>query len=189
MKLYSYIIIVGLLLASCGIGKNSISVTAEDKALVSLIKKLEKDPSNTELKTSLTSLYNDAAKSHLDKIEIYNSLTAVDKWDKIVREYNSLKHLSDIDYSSSSVAKLLNTPAYVNELQTAKQNGAAAYYESGISALSNNDRTSARLAYNDFKKANYFVPGYKNVKQQMDIAFESSIIKVVVNPVIIRVIY
>ena len=63
--------------AACSSSK-TVSKTTEDKALLSVLKKLDKDPSNTELKNTITNLYNEAAKSHLDKIEVYNTLTEAD---------------------------------------------------------------------------------------------------------------
>jgi hypothetical protein len=45
------------------------------------------------------------------------------------------------------------------------------------------DKQSSRSAYYSFKKANEFVPGYKDLRQQMAVAYQNSIIKVVINPV------
>jgi hypothetical protein len=180
--IYIYLSVVTFLFASCSAGK-SIPKTSEDKALFSVIKKLDKDPSNTELKNTLTNLYNEAAKSHLDKIEVYNTLTEPDRWIKMVKEYEALKELSEVISNSATAAKLINALPYTSELQMAKQNGAEAYYALGMSALATGDKQSARNAYYAFKKANEFVTGYKDVRQQINIAYETSVVKVVINPV------
>ncbi|MGI8581026.1 MAG: hypothetical protein ACR2KX_02460 [Chitinophagaceae bacterium] len=180
--IYIYLSVVTFLFASCSVSK-SIPKTSEDKALFSVIKKLDKRPSNTELKNTLTNLYNEAAKSHLDKIEVYNTLTEPDRWIKMVKEYEALKELSEVISKSATAAKLINALSYTSELQTAKQNGAEAYYALGISDLNNGDKQSARNAYYAFKKANEFVTGYKDVRQQINIAYENSVVKVVINPV------
>src|SRR5688572_26141663 len=96
------IILATLLLISCGSSKN-VSKTSEDRALVNAIKKLDKNPQNAELRTTLKNLYQEAAKSHLDKIDQYNSDMGPEKWDKIIPEYEALKRLSEV-VSSSSVA-------------------------------------------------------------------------------------
>ena len=180
-NIFFYVSLISFLLLSCTTG-NKFSTTTEDKALLSAIKKLDKNPLNEELKNTLTSLYDQSAKSHLDKIEIYNTLTEPDRWMKIIREYEALKNLSEI-ISKSSVAKFISPSSYISEIQNAKQNGAEAYYNIGTANLKNDDKQSARNAYYAFKKANEFVPGYKDVRQQISIAYQNSVVKVIINPV------
>ncbi len=169
------------LFAACSSGK-TVSKTTEDRALLSVLKKLDKDPSNTELKNTITGLYNEAAKSHLDKIEVYNTLTEADKWIKIIKEYEALNKLYQT-IATSTAAKLVSTQSYTSEIQSAKQNGAEAYYNIGITDIGNSDKQSARNAYYAFRKADEFVPGYKDVRQQLNNAYEKSIVKVVINSV------
>ena len=178
--IYLYLSLVIFLSASCS--SNRLPKTTEDKTLFGVIKKLDKDPSNTELKNTITHLYNEAAKSHLDKIEVYNTLTDADRWIKIVKEYEALKNLSEV-IANSSAAKLVTAPSYISEIQNAKQNGAEAFYTLGVSNMDIGDKQSSRNAYYEFKKANDLIPGYKDVRQQISIAFENSIINVVINPV------
>ena len=180
--LYIFITILAFLFASCSSNK-SIKKTSEDKALFSVLKKLDKDPSNTELKNSVTNLYNAAAKSHLDKIEVYNTLTEADRWVKIIKEYEALKKLSEVISQSATAIKLVNPPDYSSEIQIAKQSGAEAFYNLGFANINIGDKQSSRNAYYAFKKVNDFVPGYKDVQQQIKIAYENSIITVVINPV------
>lgn len=180
--IYIYLSIFAFSFVSCSTNK-SITKTSEDKALFSVLKKLDKDPSNTELKNTITNLYNEAAKSHLNKIEVYNSLTEADRWIKIVKEYEALKKLSEVIANSATAAKIVSSPSYTSELQAAKQSGAEEYYTIGIADVNNNDKQSARNAYYAFKKTDEFVPGYKDVKEQIKTAYKNSIVKVVVNPV------
>jgi hypothetical protein len=182
MKNFILIAFVCSLLASCRTG-NSITKNTGDKALSSAVKKLNKNPNNVELQNALSSLYNDAAKNHLDKIEVYSTLTEVDRWDKIIKEYKALKSLSDVIISSGVANGLIKAPSYTSELQSALQNGAGAYYESGETYFINSNRESFKNAYYAFKKANDFVPGFKDSRDKMDIAYKSSVIKVVINPV------
>lgn len=183
MKKYLYIsiLVFSIILSACSSG-NRVPKTAADKDLFGVLKKLDKDPSNAELKTRIIDLYASAANSHLDKIAIYNTLTETDRWIKIIREYEALRNLSAV-ITGSSAAKLINPPSYVSELESAKQNAADDYYKTGLSNLDRGDKTSARIAYYAFKKANEFVPGYRDARRQMSIAYESSIVKVVINPV------
>lgn len=170
-----------LLFAACKSSKTA-SKTSEDKALLSVLKKLDKDPSNTELKNNITGLYNEAAKSHLDKIEVYNTLTEADKWSKLIKEYEALNKLYET-VATSSAAKIVKPVHYASEIQNAKQMGAEAYYNIGMAEMDKEDKQSARNAYSALRKVNDFIPGYKDVRQQMSIAYENSIVKVVINPI------
>ena len=179
MKTYIYIFlfIIPFLFAACRSTK-----TSQDKDLFTAIKKFEKDPSNTELKNRITELYNNAAKSHLDKIEVYNTLTEADKWGKLLKEYEALRKLYET-IGTSAASKLVNAPSYSSEIENAKQSGAEAYYNIGISELDKGDKQSARNAYYAFNTANKFIPGYKDVRQQISLAYQNSIVNVVINPI------
>lgn len=147
------------------------------------IKKLDKNSSDTSLRNNLSSLYNSASKIHLDNIEVYGTLMEPDKWNKIIREYQALQHLSEVINSSSNAAKLIKTSPYAGDIEVAKQKAAAEYYNMGMDYLSNNDKQSSRDAFYAFKQAQDFVPGYKDTKRQMDIAYQNSVLNVIVNPV------
>ena len=183
MKKYFYTIALGVLLISCGSSKNSASKTSEDKALISALKKLDKNPDDPELKNALSKLYAEAAKVRLDNIEVYSSLTEITRWDKIIREYEALNQLTETISGSTIAYRLIKPVSYTTELSAVKQKAADEYYDRGISYLSGESKTSARSSYSDLKKANSFVPGYKDVVKQINIAFEKSIINVVINPI------
>ena len=182
MTRYLYIAFLAFAIALSSCSSNKIPKTAADKDLFSVLKKLDKDPSNAELRNRITDLYNTAAKSHLDKIETYRSQSETERWIKIVKEYEALKNLSEV-IAGSSASRIVNAPTYIQEWQTAKQDAAAEYYNNGLADLDRGDKTAARNAYYAFKKANELVPGYRDVSRQMDIAFENSIVRVVINPI------
>jgi hypothetical protein len=183
MKRYLYIFLVAILLSACGSSRNSVANTPQDKALISAIKKLDKDPSNTAIQNTLSDLYKDATKVHLDNIEVYETLNDVEKWDKIIREYAALQKVAEIINSSSSAKKFLKIPSFIAEAEIARQNAAADYYNLGLNYLNENDKESSRRAYYAFQKATGFVPGYKDAKRQMDQAYQNSILNIVINPV------
>jgi hypothetical protein len=182
MKRFLQLTAVIILLSACGSSKNSFS-TSEDKQLIDVVKKLKKNPDKVELRETLVQLYNTAAKVHLDNIEVYRTLTDVDRWDKIIGEYQALQKLHDVIYSSNLPSSVLSIKNYSAEIIAAKQEGAAAYYQRGIDLLNEDSRESAKDAYYSFKKANQLVSGFKDATRQMDKAFEQSIVNVVINPI------
>ena len=183
MKKCLHIAGVILLYCSCSTSKNSIAYTSEDKVLLSAIKNFDKNPADTTLKSTLRGLYTDAAKVHLDNIDVYNSLIDAGKWDKIIKEYLALQHLSQVIQTSDAALSLLKVPAYNAELAVAKENAATDYYNTGLEYLNNNDKESARNAYYSFKKANEYIPGFKDVKRQLDKSYQAGVLNVIVNPV------
>ncbi|MEO6219808.1 MAG: hypothetical protein ABIO81_05230 [Ginsengibacter sp.] len=177
------LVLILFLFASCSTSRNTIANTPEDKALLTAIKKLDKNPSDNNIQNVLSSLYADAAKVHLENIDIYNTLTDTDKWGKIIKEYQALQHLTQVINSSSVAKGFLNVPAYDAQMQVAKQNAAADFYNIGESYLQINDKESFHNAYTAFRKSQELVPGYKDAKRLMDIAYQNSILNVIVNPV------
>ena len=184
MKKIIYLFTTLLVLASCGSSKYIAGNTVEDKVLATALKKLAKNPEDTTLQNSLRYLYNDAALAHLNNIERYGKLQNEDKYDKIISEYKTLQKLSEIIKSSAVARKFVNAPSYLDEVQKAKINAAEDFYEYGLQMVENAEsKQSYRNAYSAFQRVNDYMPGYKDVKRQMNIAFQNSILNVVVNPV------
>ena len=184
MKTYLYVIFLSAsLFFACSSSRSTIANTAEDKALISAIKSLDKKPSDVSTQNNLDKLYKEASKIHLDNIEVYETLKEADKWDKLIKEYYSLQKLSDVINSSAAAKKIIKAPSYNAQIEVARQNAAADYYQEGLNYLDNNDKRSSRQALAAFKKSNSYVAGYKDVERQLDIAFEHSVLNVVVNPV------
>ena len=182
MKLL-YALIIGVTFIGCRTGKTSSSSVSEDRQLESAIKRMDKDPANAELKKRLTNIYAASSKEHLEKMEVYRALTDESRWGKILKEYQSLHILSDLIKNSAVANTVLRAPDYNLEIQNTKLGGAESYYQAGIDDMKAGDRTSFRNAYYDLKKANEFIPGYKDVKKQMAIASENGTLRIVINPI------
>ncbi|CAN5370467.1 hypothetical protein BH20BAC1_BH20BAC1_12150 [soil metagenome] len=184
MKLNIFLCLMALLiLNSCSTSKNSIAKSQEDKTLISAIKKLDKKSNNEELQSSLTQLYSEAARVHLDNIEIYNTLQDAEKWDKMYREYQSLQHLTDIINKSAVARRLINPTSYQSQIEALKINAASDYYQLGEEFMAIGDRKAYRDAYATFRKVQEYVPGFKDSNQQLAQAYQNSVVNVVVNPV------
>lgn len=182
MKKYLYFITL-FILSACSSSRNSAGNTAEANAFILAIKALDKNSNDTTAQNDLTHLYRQAANVHLDNIDVYETLTGADKWDKIIREYKALQTLTDRVNSSAIARKIINPPSYIAKTDVAKQNAAADYYQEGVQYLNSGEKRQSRKALSLFKKANSYVPNYKDVKRQMEVAFQQSVLNVVINPV------
>lgn len=184
MKYNIYLITVIFLLSACGSSKYIAGNTTEDKILATAMRKLDKNPNDTSLQNSLKYLYNDAALAHLNNIERLEQLNSQDKWNKIISEYQSLERLSEIIKTSNIARRFVNAPSYLNEIQSTRTRAAEIYYQAGMDLMDHaQDKISYREAYQAFQKANSFISGYKDVKRQMNDAYQSGILNVVINPV------
>lgn len=168
--------------SACGRSKK-VYKTTEDRTLIKTIKELDKNPDNAELKAALNDLYKQAAQSHLNKIDVYNTSNGLEKWDKLLVEYNALRSVSETVNSSPTAQRILNIPSYIKEIEVTKQNAASAYYDTAVVEMNQNTRDFYRAAWYDFKKADSYVPGFKDARAQMGVAFQKGTVYVVIDPV------
>jgi hypothetical protein len=82
--------------------------------------------------------------------------------------------------AASSVVTPVNYQSTIYDL---KKQAAADQYAAGIEFLNKPGREEAKRAYNYFKKADKWVPGYQDAKLKMDEAYQHAILNVVINPV------
>ncbi len=183
MKQIFYTLIIAVLLASCGSSKNYLQRSNEDKALQDVVKKLNKSPEDANALSALPILYNNIQLAHAAKISSYKSSKDVTRWDKIIAEYTELQSAYTAIINSTPAFRLVTPKSFETELLESRQNGADEYYALGQAALNEGSRENSKLAYNYFKKAEKFIPGYRDAKTQMANAYENAIVNVVINPV------
>ena len=183
MKRIIYICITALILASCSSSKNYLERTDEDKALADAVKKLSKDPSDENALQAVPVLYTNIQKNHLAKIKDLKAGKELNRWDKIIGEYQDMQDAYDAVINNAAAFKLVNAQSYSVELFDAKQSGAEAYYAEAQTLLDNAGRDNAKKAYGYFKKAEKIVPGYRDAVAKSEQAYESAIVNVIINPV------
>ncbi len=183
MKAYMFLFMTLLIVSSCSSSRNSIATTQEDKALLSVVKKFDRKSTNIDLKESVSALYNEAAKIHLDKIDVYGTLQDASRWDKLLGEYNALQHLTDIINQSSSAKKLINPPSFIPRIEALKIDAGEDFYAMGQDYMTDSQKISYQAAYHAFEKALQYSPGYKDAAQQKERAYQRGLITVIVNPV------
>lgn len=182
---YPFILLVftAFVLQSCGGTQHTFGTSAEDKALVSAIKKIDKNPDDTLAAGMLKRLYNDAATLHLNRIERYETLTDDSRWQKMIQEYNALEKMNALIYKSKNATSYIRPVSFKSELDQVRHQAAESFYEKGMKYLSYDDKESAREAYNLLTKAAEMVPDYRDVKRQIVYARDRSILNVVISPI------
>jgi hypothetical protein len=174
-------LVIVFLIASCSSSNKAVSYS-EDKAFQNKLKKFNRHPDDPALKKELIDLYELAMKQHEDRIVAYRTSIDLNRYDKILSEYNTMQQIGEA-IRSSAAYKFINTINYHQVLQLTREEAAAAWYNAGLDYLNMHEREYARKAYNAFKKTGQYVSNYKDVSVLMQQAFDNSIIDVVINPV------
>lgn len=172
-----------LILSACGSKKGFLDRDNADRSLQDAVKKLNKEPDNPDAREAIPVLYQNIKTKRLDEIAAYNSSLQANRWDKIVENYEYLQAAYDAIIGSPAAFKLVTPESYSTQLMTAKESAAEGYYQQGKEMFARPGRDNARAAYQLFRKASRYAPGYKDVTQLMQAAFEATIITVVINPV------
>ena len=183
MKQILQLLILAILLSACGSSKNYLERSDEDKALQDAVKKLNKNATDNEAKAALPVLYSNILKAHQAKIKSYQTGTDLNRWDKIIGEYNDLQQAYNSIVNSTPAFKLATPENFSTQLLESKQAAAEDYYSTAENYLNKDGRENAKKAYSYFKKADRYLPGFKDVQTKMNTAYENAIVDVLINPV------
>lgn len=183
MKKFLLLISLLFLLYSCGSSKNYLERNDEDKALQDAVKKLNKSSGDENATGALPILYSNIKNAHLARIRSYGSSRELSRWDKIVAEYEGLQSAYDAIINSTPAFRLVTPQNFGTELLEARQSAAEENYAVAQNYFKKDGRENAKNAYTYFKKADRFIPGYKDSREQMDAAYENATVIVIINPV------
>lgn len=183
MKYFLPFLFFTSILASCGSNKSLLERSDEDKALQEAVKKLNKNSNNDDAAEALPILYKSILKTRLARIKSYESGADIGRWDKIIDEYEALQQAYNSIVESSPAFKLITPENFSTQIVESKDAAAMAYYDYAQTYLEKEGRDNAKNAYSNFKKADRYTPGYKDVKAKINQAYENAIVDVVINPI------
>ncbi|NII24561.1 hypothetical protein HB364_05710 [Pseudoflavitalea sp. X16] len=169
-----------VLLSACGTRKFQASFT-EDKPLYAAVNELVKRPNNIKAQNDLKELYALSVQRHEQAVAVYRTSSDERRWDKMLYELNALQEMYTHAQSVPALLKLIHPNNYLQQLQDIREEAAAYYYGKGADLMVANDRAQSLQANDAFRKANYYVNGYKDTKQLIEQSYEQSVVNVVVN--------
>jgi hypothetical protein len=175
--------IVGCTAISCGSKKGYLDRDNADKSLQDAVRKLNKDANDPDAQEALPILYKNIKTKRLDEINAYAATQQINRWDKIIDNYEQLQAAYDAIINSPAAFKLVTPESYSTQLVMVKDSAAEAYYVLGNSYLDKDGRDNAKQAYVNFKKTARFVPQYKDANDKMQQAYQKATVSVVINPV------
>jgi len=183
MKNILYTLLLVMILSGCASSKNYLERSDEDRALSDAVKKLSKNPSDEDALKAVPILYNNILTNRQAKLKTLKADKDPARWDKIVNEYQNLQDAYEAIVNNSAAFKLINAKSFSSELYEAKQSAAEEYYQLGLTQSDKEGRDNSKKAYNYFKKADKFAPGYKDALAKATEAYDAAIVNVIINPV------
>jgi uncharacterized protein YceK len=164
-----------LLLAGCSSSTKLLQKGEYDAAIDKSIKKLLKDADNPKEINILDRAYKLANERDRNVIEELKLSGQPDVWEDAFRRYSNLRNRQDrVSRLPRKVLSKINYEHidYNREIAEAKNKAANYYYASGVKLLENNDRMSARKAYEQFGFIRKYFRNYKDVDQKMQQALD-----------------
>jgi hypothetical protein len=177
------VFLAGIILVSCSSSQKFHASVSEDKPLFAAINELNKRPTNAQAQKDLQDFYRSSVERHEDAIAVYRTSNDERRWDKIINELNALQNIYSGITATPGTASLVKPRNYFQELQNAKEEAAADFYNAGNALLQKEGRENSLQAYQAFKKADKYVKGYQDVETLMKESYEKSVINVVINPI------
>jgi hypothetical protein len=147
------------------------------------IKKLQKNPGDREARELLQSSYQFAVEKHEEQVRILSNSSSDRKWEQMLNEYNSLQRLYNMIRPYPTASAAVHARDYSSYIETYRGKAADVHFDKGLKWLDEGTRLAAREAYQEFRSALYFKPDDINTQKQMQLAYESALVRVVVLPI------
>ncbi len=182
-KLIQFLALIIFITSCTSSKKNSLEIKDPDNALSTVVKTLNENPDNETARKELQIIYADIQRSHLSNIKSFkaNNNDALPRWNDIILEYQALQNACRLIMNSPASLQILQPHNYANDIVETKEAAADHFYKEGLALLENSGRSNANKAYSYFKIADYYVPGYEEVKSKMNIAYQRAVINIVID--------
>jgi hypothetical protein len=183
IKLYSLLFIAfSIFLSSCKNAQKLYQQGNYDAAVELAAKKLQKKPGDAKMVDVLQNAYRFAVDDHESRVRNYSNSNTELKYENIYREYSQLQRLYEAIRRSPAVFDLVHPTDYSSYVSTYKEEAGNARFERGLELMDQNNKQSAREAYNEFQKALALKPGDLAIKQKIDEAYTTAVTNVIILP-------
>ena len=178
--------IICLLLISCSSGKKALERGDYFNATLQAVNRLRSNPNTTKAIEAVKESYPMSLTYFQGKIDHALSSNAPFKYSEVVDNYEKMNRLSDEISRCPAALKLFpNVNYYTSELAAAKPLAAEEQYNAGLNNEKLNTRLSWKDAFYNYKQADRFAPGYKDISHRMDVAKFNATLKVIVEQIIV----
>lgn len=146
------------------------------------IKKLQKDPYDTETRDLVKAAYTYALNQSESAIHGLANSTSDNRYASILREYNRLQDLYETIQQSPVAAKAINPNNYNEYVETYRTKAADVHLAEGDKWMNEGTKRAYREAYNAYNKALRY-QNTTDIKRKRDEAYNAAITKILVVPI------
>lgn len=187
LKRHLFLLPLIILFVSCSTGKKALQKGNYYQAITKAVERLKSDPTNEKAIAVLKDGYPMAIDWSQEELDLTLSSNQAFKWEQTIGTMQQINRLSELIRSTPAARKIIQHPkSYTSELDMAYQKAAEERYQAGLHFLEQNTRQSARTAFEHFHRSEEFIPGYKNVLQELETAKEMATYKVIVEAATIQ---
>jgi hypothetical protein len=179
MKHLIFAAFVVALFFSCKSAQKLLEEGNYEQAVYKAADDLRKDGTNQQAHAILITAYPKAVAVYDSIIHSDNNVKRGKRTEELYTAYSKLQQLS-LAAQTVNTDGALQIKDYSAELSAAAQNAAAYRYHIASEELAKGGKDNARKAYQDFQRVQQYVPGYKDVIQQMNAAYNAAITNIVI---------
>lgn len=163
-----------------------------EAALRDAVASLKLKPDYDKAQDLVVTFFNAAVKVRENKIKSLEATPSKFKWDGVVAEYKGLIEINNLVKNLPPTALIhkrtkqrltFDTKDYTNQLAEASEKAAEVHYQEGLFiAASGNDVDTQKKAAKEFKKAEEYVPGYKDASIRYEESRAAGVKKMAILP-------
>lgn len=171
-------------LSACSSGKKAYERGDYYGAVMKAVNRLRQNPDHGKSVSTLKEAYPLALAHYESQVKNEVASNSQFKWKNAIQSYNTLNALYEqIRQCPGCLAVIPNPRNYYSEIGPLKEKAAEESYNAGITALMKGTRNDAKAAYYNFKDAQTFMPGYKDVIAYLEKAKYEATLKVILEQI------
>jgi hypothetical protein len=173
-----------LLLVSCSSGKKAFDRGDYYNATLKAVNRLRSDPNSSKAIEAVKEGYPMALIFFQGKVDNTLSANIPFKYTEVVGHYEKMNRMADEVSRCPAALKLFpQLNYYTLELDQSRQLAAEEQYTAGLGNEKLDTRLSWKEAWSNYKQADRFAPGYKDVRNRLDQAKYNGTLKVIVEQI------
>ena len=173
-----------LIVTSCSTGKKALEKGNYFSAVSKAVQRLKSSPDSKKAAKVLKDGYQLTLDWSQEELDMIFSNSNAFKWEQAIGIMNQVNSLAKQIRQTPAARKIIANPkSYSSELNMALEKAAEERYQAGLYELEQNTQESAHMAFNHFRKADRYIPGFKQVNEMLAQAKELATIHVVVEAI------
>ncbi len=181
-KFYLSLLAASLFLGSCKTATKAYNKGDYSDAIELGVKKLQKDPSDTETRDLVKNAYTFAVNQREEAIRALSNSNNENRYEAILREYSELQDLYNTIQQSPVVFKAVNPKNYSEYVETYRDKAADVHLANAEKWMDEGTKIAFRNAYNEYRTALRYRDNMV-IRTKRDEAYNAAITKVLVVPI------